>query len=102
MGYVKSLTISLVELQAKELLKLQEFQSGDMPQALGRAFLRMDELLVEDNFLEELQTLAGPKDKRHAPSRTRMCIAGVIVPESVRKTLWKTGVIEMGLRLWTL
>ena len=35
-----------------------------MPQALGRAFLRIDELLVEENHLEELKTLAGPKDKR--------------------------------------
>ena len=50
--------------QGKELLKLEEFQKGDMPQALGRAFLRIDELLVEENHLEELKTLAGPKDKR--------------------------------------
>lgn len=35
-----------------------------MPQALGRAFLRIDELLVEEIHLEELKTLAGPKDKR--------------------------------------
>ena len=51
-------------LQGKELLKLEEFQKGDIPQALGRAFLRIDELLVEENHLEELKTLAGPKDKR--------------------------------------
>ena len=51
-------------MQAKELLKLPEFRSGDMPQALGRAFLRMDELLVEEKHLEELKALAGPKDKR--------------------------------------
>ena len=81
------LTTGLLAFQAKELLKLQEFQSGDMPQALGRAFLRMDELLVEDNFLEELQTLAGPKDKRYAPLWTRMCTAGFILAEFGRKTL---------------
>lgn len=50
--------------QAKELLTLEEFCSGDMSGALGRAFLRMDELLVEERYLEELRTLAGPKDKR--------------------------------------
>ena len=52
-------------MQAKELLQLPEFRSGDVPQALGRAFLRMDELLVEEKHLEELKTLAGPKDKRY-------------------------------------
>ena len=81
------LTSSLLPLQAKELLKLQEFQSGDMPQALGRAFLRMDELLVEDNFLEELQTLAGPKDKRYESSWTRICTTVFVLAEFVTKTL---------------
>ena len=52
-------------MQAKELLKLEEFRSGNMPQALGRAFLRMDELLVQEKHLEELKTLAGPKEKRY-------------------------------------
>ena len=52
-------------MQAKELLKLEEFRGGDMQQALGRAFLRMDELLVEENYVEELKELAGSKDKRY-------------------------------------
>ena len=52
-------------MQAKELLRLEEFRSGDMPQALGRAFLRMDELLLQEKHLEELKTLAGPKEKRY-------------------------------------
>ncbi len=45
-------------------MKLEEFQKGDMPGALSRAFLRMDELLVEENHREELKTLAGPNDKQ--------------------------------------
>ena len=53
-------------MQAKELLKLEEFQKGDMSHALGRAFLRVDELLVEEHYMEELKRLAGPKDKRWA------------------------------------
>ena len=53
-------------MQAKELLKLVEFQKGEMSHALGRAFLRLDELLVEEHHMEELKRLAGPKEKRWA------------------------------------
>lgn len=66
----------LLGLQAKELLRLEEFRSGDMPQALGRAFLRMDELLVQEKHLEELKTLAGPKEKRYRTTwrLVRLCL----------------------------
>ena len=58
--------IQILVSQAKELLKLEEFQKGDISHALGRAFLRVDELLVQERYMEELKRLAGPKDKRWA------------------------------------
>lgn len=43
-------------------MKLEEYRAGNMQQALGRAFLRMDELLVDDSQQEELRQLAGGDD----------------------------------------
>ncbi|CAL5218962.1 g716 [Coccomyxa viridis] len=71
---------------AKELLELPEFRSGNMPQALGRAFLRMDELLVEEKHLEELKTLAGPKEKRRSMNAP-LVMDEAELPEVLREAL---------------
>lgn len=49
--------------QARELAALEEYRSGDMQKALGRAYLRMDELLVMEKHEAELRKLAGESDQ---------------------------------------
>ncbi len=72
--------------QARELASLEEFRAGDMQKALGRAYLRMDELLVMDNHEAELRKLAGEADHPGpAPGRRWECL-GFRVTE---KTLFR-------------
>ena len=60
------LTKTTLPVQARELAALEEYRSGDMQGALGRAYLRMDELLVMDVHEAELRKLAGEPDQPSA------------------------------------
>ncbi|CAL8469876.1 g9418 [Coccomyxa elongata] len=79
---------------ARELASLEEFRAGDMQKALGRAYLRMDELLVMDDHEAELRKLAGEADHPGpAPGRRRpkraptMVLDEAELPEVLRDAL---------------
>lgn len=46
-------------LQPQELAQAEGFNSGDVERAMAETFLHMDELLVKDEFREELKALKG-------------------------------------------
>ena len=50
------------ELQAAELVKTEEWIAGDMQAALTAVFLRMDELLLNEDNRDELQLLVGAEE----------------------------------------
>ena len=49
-------------MQAQELLTTDAYQRGDTKQALVDAFLKMDQLLLQESVVPELQSLAGPRN----------------------------------------
>lgn len=50
-------------LQAKELASSEKFCAGNMPQALERAFLRIDEMLVDERYAKELKSLRAKSEE---------------------------------------
>ena len=49
-------------MQAEELKQLEEYKAGELGASLGRAYLRLDELLRDEANAPTLRALAGDPD----------------------------------------
>lgn len=71
---------------AQEVVSSEAYQANDVGRALVQTFLRMDELLVKEEFREELKALRAKETEEEGDSGP-MVINGASLPDSILEAL---------------
>ncbi|KAK9808817.1 hypothetical protein WJX72_004207 [[Myrmecia] bisecta] len=83
----KSVAKFCAKYLANELTKTEAFRQGDVEHALTEVYLKMDELLVREEFRPELNELAGQSEPSDDSNSNTMLVDEAHLPDVLKKAL---------------